>query len=480
MVFSSNVFLYFFLTVVLVGYAVLYRWRKWSNLFLTLASLGFYAWGQPKFVVVMFASIVVNWLLALWIDREKQKPERGHAKLALVIAIVLNLGLLGVYKYLGWLLGNVKAWFNLSFPVPEIALPIGISFFTFQAMSYVIDVYRGDGKVQRNFINVCLYVSFFPQLIAGPIVRYQTVADEIENRRENLTDFTAGVHRFMLGFCKKTLLANNLGLLVDTLFGLDHANLSVGGAWIAACAYLMQVYYDFSGYSDMAIGLGRMFGFHFLENFRFPFVSKSVAEFWSRWHISLTSWFQDYLYFPLGGSRVKSKARLIFNMFMVWSLTGSRILGMGDVLSLIEKAQESFDEQQAVDLTRKMRTNSFTLEDYLEQMKQLNKMGSITDVLKMIPGLGSKIKDTDIDEDKVMKAQKKNEAIILSMTRMERRNPDILNASRKRRIAAGSGTTVQEVNLLLKQFDQAKEMMKNMMGGMKGGKMKRMMRRFGQ
>ena len=322
MVFSSNVFLYFFLTFVLLGYAILHRWRRWSNLFLTFASLGFYAWGQPKFVVIMVASIAVNWLLALWIDKEKKKPEMGCAKLVLTLSIIVNLGLLGVYKYLGWLLGNINAWFNLSFPVPEIVLPIGISFFTFQAMSYVIDVYRGDGKVQKNFINVCLYVSFFPQLIAGPIVRYQTIADEIENRKETLEDFTAGVHRFLLGFCKKTLLANNLGQLVDTLFGLERANLSVGGAWIAAAAYLMQVYYDFSGYSDMAIGLGRMFGFHFLENFRYPFIAKSVAGFWSRWHISMTSWFQDYLYIPLGGSRVKSKARLLFNMFMVWFCTG--------------------------------------------------------------------------------------------------------------------------------------------------------------
>lgn len=320
MVFSSNIFLFFFLTLVLVGYFLLRRWRRWSNLFLTLASLGFYAWGQPKFVVVMIASIAANWLLALWVDREKRR-ENGRPKLALTIAVVMNLSLLGVYKYLSWLLGSVKAWFNLSFPVPEIVLPIGISFFTFQAMSYVIDVYRGEGKVQRNFFNVCLYISFFPQLIAGPIVRYQTIADEIEGRRESIQDFVSGVHRFMVGFCKKILLANNLGLLVDTLFGLHRADLSVGGAWIAACAYLMQVYYDFSGYSDMAIGLGRMFGFHFLENFRYPFTAKSVAGFWKRWHISLTSWFQDYLYIPLGGSRVKTP-RLIFNMFMVWSLTG--------------------------------------------------------------------------------------------------------------------------------------------------------------
>ncbi len=321
MVFSSNVFLYFFLTAVLIGYAVFWRWRKVNNVFLTLASLGFYAWGQPRFVFVMLASIFCNWLFALWIDREKQKPDRSRAKLALVLAIAMNLGLLGVFKYLVWLLRNVNAWFNLSFPVPEIALPIGISFFTFQAMSYVIDVYRGDGKVQRSFINVCLYVSFFPQLIAGPIVRYQTVADEIENRRENIHDFTAGVHRFLIGLCKKTLLANTLGLLVDTFFGLERSQLSVGGAWIAAAAYLMQVYYDFSGYSDMAIGLGRMFGFHFLENFRYPFTAKSVAGFWRRWHISLTSWFQDYVYIPLGGSRV-SKPRLVFNMFVVWALTG--------------------------------------------------------------------------------------------------------------------------------------------------------------
>ena len=321
MVFSSNVFLFYFLTVTLVGYALLMKWRKASNLFLTFMSLGFYAWGQPKFVVIMIASIVVNWLLALWIDKEKQKPGNGHAKLAVTLSVVVNLGLLGVYKYLSWLMANVKDWFSLSFPVPEIALPIGISFFTFQAMSYVIDVYRDDGKVQKNFFNVCLYVSFFPQLIAGPIVRYQTVADEIEGRKENWVDFTAGTHRFIVGFCKKVLLANNLGLLVDTLFGLDRANLSVGGAWIAAAAYLMQVYYDFSGYSDMAIGLGRMFGFHFLENFRFPFIARSVGGFWRRWHISMTSWFQDYLYIPLGGSRVKTP-RLLFNMFMVWFCTG--------------------------------------------------------------------------------------------------------------------------------------------------------------
>lgn len=320
MVFSSKVFLFYFLPVVLAGYYLLRRNRKASNLFLTLMSLFFYAWGEPKFVFVMLGSIVANWLFGRWVDDCKQK--RKNAKPALVLSVMFNLSLLGVFKYLTFLLTNVRDWFGLTFEIPAIALPIGISFFTFQAMSYVIDVYRGDGKVQRNLINVCLYISFFPQLIAGPIVRYQTVADEIENRKENLPDFTLGCQRFMVGFCKKLILSNNLGLLVDTAFQLDGANLSIVSAWMAAVAYLMQVYYDFSGYSDMAIGLGRMFGFHFLENFNFPFISKSVTEFWRRWHISMCTWFRDYLYFPLGGSRVKSKWRLLFNMFVVWSMTG--------------------------------------------------------------------------------------------------------------------------------------------------------------
>ena len=320
MVFSSKIFLFYFLPAVLILYYLIRRNRKLSNLFLTLVSLLFYAWGEPKFVLVMMASIAVNWLFGLWVDRVHE--DRRKAKGVVALMAVFNLGLLGVFKYLTFLMGSVKSWFGLSFPVPQIALPIGISFFTFQAISYVVDVYRGDGKVQKSLINVCLYISFFPQLIAGPIVRYRTVAEEITNRRENLPDFTQGCQRFMVGLCKKLILANQLGLLVDTAFGLEAGNLSVVSSWIAACAYLMQVYYDFSGYSDMAIGLGRMFGFHFLENFNFPFLSKSVAGFWRRWHISLCTWFQDYLYFPLGGSRVKSTWRLLFNMFMVWGLTG--------------------------------------------------------------------------------------------------------------------------------------------------------------
>ena len=320
MVFSSKIFLFYFLPAVLAGYCLLRRNRKLSNLFLTLVSLLFYAWGEPKFVLVMLGSIVANWVIGLWVDHVREN--KAQAKGVVALAVVFNLTLLGVFKYLTFLMSSVKSWFGLQFPIPEIALPIGISFFTFQAMSYVIDVYRGDGRVQRNLVNVCLYISFFPQLIAGPIVRYHTVANEITDRKETLPDFTLGCQRFMVGFCKKLILANNLGLLVDTAFQLEASQLSVVSSWIAACAYLMQVYYDFSGYSDMAIGLGRMFGFHFLENFNFPFISKSVSEFWRRWHISMGSWFRDYLYFPMGGSRVKSVWRLLFNMFVLWTATG--------------------------------------------------------------------------------------------------------------------------------------------------------------
>ena len=318
MVFSSNIFVFFFLPVVLAGYFLL-RKRNHRNLFLTAASLGFYAWGEPAFMFVMLGSIFMNWLFGLWVDKCGRTGK--SKKLPLTLMCVMNLGLLGVYKYLMFIMNNLNWAFGLHMPVPEIALPIGISFFTFQAMSYVIDVARGHGQVQKNFFNVCLYVSFFPQLIAGPIVRYQTVADEIEHRRENADDFVDGVWRFLTGFAKKMLLANNLGLLVDTIYAYDASQMSVVTMWFAAFAYQMQVYYDFSGYSDMAIGLGRMFGFHFLENFNFPLLSKSVTGFWRRWHMSLGSWFRDYVYFPLGGSRVKLP-RLIFNMFVVWTLTG--------------------------------------------------------------------------------------------------------------------------------------------------------------
>lgn len=314
MIFSSASFLFAFLPCVAIVYYLL-RSRTARNVFLTLVSLFFYAWGEPWFVLVMLLSIVINWFIALRIGAGE------HKKAWLVVGLVCDLGLLAGFKYLGFLMENVNWIFHLSLPVPQIVLPIGISFFTFQAISYIVDVYRGDGRVQKSLMNVCLYISFFPQLIAGPIVRYQTFDDQITTRRETLDDFCEGIRRFIVGLAKKVLLANNLAALADTAFAMQTTELSLVGTWLAAASYMLQLYFDFSGYSDMAIGLARMFGFHLLENFNLPFIARSIAGFWKRWHISLTSWFRDYLYFPLGGSRV-SKGRLLFNMGVVWVLTG--------------------------------------------------------------------------------------------------------------------------------------------------------------
>ena len=316
MVFSSLIFLCIFLPAVFILYGIIPS-LKVRNVILMIASLIFYAYGEPVYVLLMIGSSFFNYLFA----RLVSSGPPGKRKAWLVTALIVNLGLLCVFKYAGMIVSSINGLFGTSIPDPQIILPIGISFFTFQALSYVIDVYRGHVRAQKNYLYVQLYIAFFPQLIAGPIVRYQTVADEIQNRKENLDDFIEGTQRFMRGLCKKMLLANNLGLLVDTAFALETSQLSVVSAWLAACAYLMQVYYDFSGYSDMAIGLGRMFGFHFLENFTYPFICKTVGEFWKRWHISLGSWFTDYLYIPLGGSRVKTP-RLVFNMMVVWTLTG--------------------------------------------------------------------------------------------------------------------------------------------------------------
>ena len=318
MLFSTLIFLIAFLPIVLFGYYVLLRkWRPAQNVFLLFASLVFYAWGEPKFVFVMIGSILFNWLMGLLVDRRREKKT---AKLWIALDVAGNLGLLFVFKYLMFTLGNINTLFGLSLPVPTITLPIGISFFTFQAMSYVLDVYRGDGQVQKNPLYVGLYISLFPQLIAGPIVRYQTVADEIMNRKETWDDFTDGVHRFLVGFLKKVLLANTMALVADGVFDSKEP-VCAAASWLGLIAYTLQIYYDFSGYSDMGIGLGRMFGFHFLENFDYPYISTSITEFWRRWHISLGTWFRDYVYIPLGGSRVK-KPRLVFNLFVVWLLTG--------------------------------------------------------------------------------------------------------------------------------------------------------------
>ncbi|MGN1169226.1 MAG: MBOAT family O-acyltransferase [Acutalibacteraceae bacterium] len=321
MVFSTTTFLFLFLPAVLAVYYIPFvkKRRKLSNFILTAASILFYAWGEPVFVLIMLGSIVINWAFGLAVQKNLEK-NKSKAKLAVGLSVVTDLAILFVFKYLTFILENFNLLFNKNINTLNIALPIGISFFTFQAMSYVIDIYRGKGEAQKNPLNVALYISFFPQLIAGPIVRYETVADEIQNRRENIDDFCSGVYRFMLGLCKKVLIANNLATVADVAFG--SSELSVAMAWLGVLAYTLQIYFDFSGYSEIAIGMGRMFGFHFLENFDYPYSSRTITEFWRRWHMSLGTWFRDYVYFPLGGSRVKSKARLVFNLFVVWSLTG--------------------------------------------------------------------------------------------------------------------------------------------------------------
>lgn len=316
MLFSSTIFLFVFLPAVLIGYFLILRGTKARNVFLLAASLLFYAWGEPVFVLLMLLSIAANYALGRAMERaERKKPW-------LAAAVVFNLGVLFYFKYLNFTVDNLNALFGMNLTVPRLALPIGISFFTFQAMSYVIDVYRGTAPVQRNPLSLGLYISFFPQLIAGPIVRYNSIAAQIEERRVTPEDFQAGVCRFIEGFAKKIILANNLSLAAEKAFALAGAGeISTAMAWLGSLAYTFQIYFDFSGYSDMAIGLGRMFGFRFEENFRYPYLSRSVSEFWNRWHISLGHWFRDYVYFPLGGSRV-DKGRLLRNLFVVWLLTG--------------------------------------------------------------------------------------------------------------------------------------------------------------
>ena len=283
-------------------------------------SLGFYAFGEPRFVLVMIASILFNYLMAIVIT--KLKTGTALRKVSLAFCIAGNLSVLFIYKYFDFAASNLNK-LGAGIPLLKLALPLGISFFTFQAMSYVIDVYRGDVKVQYKPHYVGLYISFFPQLIAGPIVRYRTIENQIDNRTVSFDDLSEGVRRFLVGFLKKLLLANNMAVIADRAFGMGDAERSVVFAWLGAVAYAFQILFDFSGYSDMAIGLARMFGFKLSENFNYPYVSKSITEFWRRWHISLGQWFRDYVYYPLGGSRVKTKARLVFNLFVVWLLTGA-------------------------------------------------------------------------------------------------------------------------------------------------------------
>ncbi|WP_341372092.1 MBOAT family O-acyltransferase [Clostridium cylindrosporum] len=270
------------------------------------------------YILLMLLSIVCNYAFALMVTNDRDDKSR---KLWLTLSVVFNIGLLGVFKYTGFFLSNVNRVFNTDLFVPSIALPLGISFFTFQALSYVVDVYRNDAKVQRNLFDLALYITLFPQLVAGPIVRYQTVADQIVKRDHSIEKFGEGVNRFMIGMGKKILIANPLGEVCDAIFLLPQDEVSVVTSWIGIAAYTLQIYFDFSGYSDMAIGLGKMFGFEFLENFNYPYIAQSVSEFWRRWHISLSTWFKEYVYIPLGGNRV-GKIRVYFNIFVVWMLTG--------------------------------------------------------------------------------------------------------------------------------------------------------------
>ncbi|MCD7736780.1 MAG: MBOAT family protein [Lachnospiraceae bacterium] len=315
MVFSSLLFISVFLPVVLIFYWILPGILS-RNILLLIASLCFYAYGEPVYVFLMIVTAVLNYIWARLIVRFP-----GGKRAILVIAVLQNLGVLAVFKYAGFLAGLWNGLGIVTVPVPEIALPIGISFFTFQALSYVIDVYRGDAKEERNVFRLVLYVSFFPQLIAGPIVKYHDVEKELRDRTLTLDGTLLGIRRFVIGLAKKVLIANYMGAIADTLFAASGSELNILAAWLGAIAYMLQIYFDFGGYSDMAIGLGWMFGFHFKENFRYPYIASSMKGFWRRWHISLSTWFREYLYIPLGGNR-KGKLRTGINKVIVFACTG--------------------------------------------------------------------------------------------------------------------------------------------------------------
>ncbi len=356
MLFPSTEFLFIFLPVVLAGYYLIYflfRNRIWGltvrNIWLLAGSLVFYAWGEPKYVWLMIGDIAFNYLMALWIGsslrlhgkRTAYKGavalekcglgKNGLSKVLIVLTVIVNIVILGWFKYAGFIYGELDRFTgysvfpkHLKYTFSEIVLPIGISFYTFQALSYVIDVYRGKVKAEKNPLNVGLYISFFPQLIAGPIVRFETIAQRLKDRKESFAGFSKGAERFLRGLVKKVLIANRMAAVTDSVWGLiidGRLEASIPLAWLGAISYSLQILFDFSGYSDMAIGLGQMFGFRIPENFDNPYTATSVTEFWRKWHMTLSGWFRDYVYIPLGGSRV-GQGRLIFNLFTVWLLTG--------------------------------------------------------------------------------------------------------------------------------------------------------------
>lgn len=312
MVFSDLIFMYLFLTLCMLLYYIL-PFRGWRNGVLIIFSLMFYAFGEPVWVLLLIGSALVDYINGLFIEKHRGQK---IAVLGVVMSLVINLGVLAVFKYSGFIMENINAVTGLGLPVPRFTLPIGISFYTFQTISYTVDVYRGKAKVQRNFFNFLLYVSLFFQLVAGPIVRYTTIAEEIDNRKFSVTDMSRGFERLIIGLGKKVIIANSVGNIADTLLGSPPD--SVLAAWSGVIMFSLQIYYDFSGYSDMAIGLGMMFGFHFDENFNYPYISRSATEFWRRWHISLGSFFRDYLYIPMGGNR----RHQLLNLAVVWLLTG--------------------------------------------------------------------------------------------------------------------------------------------------------------
>ena len=323
MIFADLFFIYFFLPLCL-GLYFLTKKIKYRNAVLIAFSLVFYAWGEPKWVFILLLSSVINYFAALAIDKNKGQ---ALSKTFMILITVYDLGVLFAFKYISFFISNFDNWFGLSIPVPKISLPIGISFYTFQTLSYVIDVYRGKVPVQKDYPKLLLYISLFPQLVAGPIVRYATIAEEIDRRKTTVKDVSEGISRIMLGIGKKVIIANSISTIVTALFGefkdgyAAAANSTVLGNWYGAVLVGMWYYFDFSGYSDMAIGMGRIFGFHFDENFKYPYICTSITEFWRRWHISLSSWFRDYVYIPLGGNR-KGKTRQCVNIMIVWALTG--------------------------------------------------------------------------------------------------------------------------------------------------------------
>lgn len=316
MVFSSLVFMFAYLPITLLAYYLVPRQGR--NIFLFIVNLIFYGWGEPKLVLLMVFNIFFNYIGGWLVD--KYRADAKKKKLFLILTCVLDIGILAVFKYTGMITETLNMLPFLNIPELQISLPIGISFYTFQTMSYVIDVYRDDAPVSKNFINFGTYVALFPQLIAGPIVRYRDVAEQLVNRRETLEMFTRGVKLFMVGLAKKVIIANTMGTLTTNIFATTDEN-GVVGTWVGIIAYTFQIYFDFSGYSDMACGLGNMMGFEFLKNFNYPYIAKSITDFWRRWHISLSTWFKEYVYIPLGGNR-KGVNRQILNLLIVWGLTG--------------------------------------------------------------------------------------------------------------------------------------------------------------